>query len=104
MAIGLFYESNGTQNIHESSAQLSERNNSLGVNSTAARPQTIIVNDSDSEVEGGNGVEFGANRIVEERSGQSESDNGAEDPIFNTQSRRKMQVVDTFTFVFRCRR
>ena len=92
MAIGLFYESSGSpststdanssRNIHEISAQMSERNNSHVTptpSNTGVRPQTIILNDSESEND--NGV------VVEEaeRSSQSES----EDPVFNTNARSK---------------
>lgn len=91
MAIGLFYESGGSasgatnQNIHEISAQMSDRNASHVT--APARSQTIILNDSDSDFEGESGrVMFGTSRIVEEVSSTSESE--SEDPVFACKRQR----------------
>ena len=80
MAIGLFYESGGSAtggaaNIQEISGQMSDRNNNSNtvnnLNTATARPQTIILNDSESSDN-------------EAPAPVVESD--SEDPIFNTQS------------------
>ena len=86
MAIGLFYESGGSAtggaaNIHEISGQMSDRNatsnpsnSSNNLNTATTRPQTIIINDSESSDN-----EAPAPVLIKE---ESDSD----DPIFNTQS------------------
>lgn len=108
MAIGLFYESGGSSavggasnpNIHEISAQMSDRTAShlAPVPTAAARHQTIILNDdddSDAELEGGSErVLIGSSRIEEEDEQQQQQEEGGrggstsgsgsepEDPVF----------------------
>lgn len=103
MAIGLFYESgvsagptttstDSSQNIHEISARMSERNTANITSEPPSRPQTIILNDSDSEKE--------EDRVVvveegEEEEVEVEGDvySRAEDPIFNSQGKNKLFII-----------
>lgn len=99
MAIGLFYESGGatTQNIHEVSAHMSDRNSShvapAPASVTPARPQTIILNDSESEEFEGESEQIfiGSSRVEEEEDdderivsiSNNTSGSEAEDSVFN---------------------
>ena len=92
MAIGLFYESgNETRNIHEISAEMSERNENIISTGTAtgtsssyifdtSRPSAIVLSDNESE-DGGAVITPG--RAVD-YSSQSQSE--PEDLIFNSKT------------------